>query len=119
VADYRPKNPGAQKIKRKENEVQLELVANPDIAATMGTLKKPNQINVGFALETNNGLENAKEKLKKKNLNLIVLNQLGDSGAGFNKDTNKITLVSQSSQKTFETKSKTLVAQDIWNELIK
>lgn len=96
VADYRPEVTSGEKIKReKEEEVCIRLVANPDIALEMGKKKKPGQINIGFALETHNGLENAKSKLKKKGLDVIILNPAGSQDAGFNVDTNRITIISE------------------------
>lgn len=99
VADYRPEKPEDSKIKReKRGEMQLRLVANPDISLEMGKQKKGCQLNVGFALETDNGIENALGKLKRKNLDLIVLNPAGDPSVGFNSDSNKITLLSSSGE---------------------
>lgn len=99
VADYRPEKPEDSKIKReKRGEMQLRLVANPDISLEMGKQKKACQLNVGFALETDNGIENALGKLKRKNLDLIVLNPAGDPSVGFNSDSNKITLLSSSGE---------------------
>lgn len=118
VADYRPENPAKQKIKKKENNLQLNLVKNPDIASELGKLKK-NQYHVGFALETDDEGANAKEKLKKKNFNLIVLNSLNDPGAGFQADTNKVTFFSEDNkERKFELKSKADVAEDIVKHVI-
>lgn len=119
VADYRPENPAKEKIKKNENSLQINLVKNPDIAAELGKQKK-NQFHIGFALETTNEEVNAKEKLKKKNFDLIVLNSLNDQGAGFQQDTNKVTFFDKSNNEhKFELKSKTDVAQDIVNYVIK
>ena len=97
VADYRPKEQAAEKIKReKQAEMTLTLVSNRDIAAKLGEMKQPNQILVGFALETNNGVANAKDKLKRKNLDLIVLNSPNEPHAGFGVDTNRVTLIDKS-----------------------
>ncbi|MCG8330560.1 MAG: bifunctional phosphopantothenoylcysteine decarboxylase/phosphopantothenate--cysteine ligase CoaBC [Chitinophagales bacterium] len=116
VSDYRPKDPAQQKMKKKTDHLQLELVKNPDIAASLGQQKKKHQMMIGFALETNNALENAKGKLKKKNLDIIVLNSLEDKGAGFNHDTNKISIISKDNKiRKFELKSKAAVAEDILN----
>lgn len=113
VADYRPENPAQDKIKKKGDHLQLNLVKNPDIALELGS-KKKHQFHVGFALETNNEQVNAKEKLKKKNFNLIVLNSLNDAGAGFQADTNKVTFYTEDNkEKKFELKSKQEVANDI------
>lgn len=119
VADYRPEVKSTQKIKRDIGPITIDLVPNPDIAASLGVLKKEGQVLVGFALETNNERENAWSKLKRKNLDFIVLNSLNDAGAGFQTDTNKISII-DSNNKTidFELKSKSLVARDIVDHLI-
>ncbi len=114
VADYRPAKFSDIKIKKNEDTFTLELVKNPDILASLGASKKNNQIVVGFALETNNELENAKKKLEKKNADAIVLNSLQDKGAGFKHQTNKITiLLKNGSIFEFPLKDKKEVAQDI------
>ena len=112
VADYAPKIVAKEKIKKSEEEFTIELVKNPDILKTMGE-KKTHQFLVGFALETQNEEENAKSKLQKKNLDMIVLNSLRDEGAGFQKDTNKVKILTNSEQKEFSLKSKDEVAKDI------
>ena len=112
VADYTPKFVAKEKIKKSEAEFTVELVKNPDILKTMGE-KKSHQFLVGFALETQNEEENAKGKLEKKNLDMIVLNSLKDEGAGFQKDTNKIKILTKTEQKEFHLKSKDEVAKDI------
>ncbi len=118
VADYRPKVMADQKIKKSGEEMTIELVKNPDIAATLGASKNAQQLLVGFALETNNAMENAQQKLIKKNLDFIVLNSLQDPGAGFNHDTNKITIIDRDNKRSeFELKSKALVAEDILDEI--
>ena len=118
VADYKPKTVADQKIKKKAEDFTIELIKNKDILMTLGERKK-NQYLVGFALETENELENAQAKLKKKHLDAIVLNSLNDAGAGFGKPTNKITFIDKNSTiKAFELKSKAEVALDIWNEII-
>lgn len=114
VADYAPKEVASEKIKKKDDTLTIELVKNPDILKTMGE-RKNKQILVGFALETQNEEENAKEKLKKKNLDFIVLNSLRDEGAGFKADTNKIKIFSKTSSLEFDLKSKEEVAKDILN----
>ncbi|SMD17768.1 bifunctional phosphopantothenoylcysteine decarboxylase/phosphopantothenate--cysteine ligase CoaBC [Pedobacter nyackensis] len=120
VADYTPVQKADQKIKKNSSEFSLELKKTEDILATLGQLKTADQILVGFALETQNEEEYAKSKLVKKNLDLIVLNSLNDKGAGFKIDTNKITIFNKAAEKTvFETKSKTEVATDICNEILK
>jgi len=121
VADFTPKKVSDIKIKKKDNseEISVELERTKDILKTMGEKKSENQILVGFALETNNEEENAKAKLKKKNLDLIVLNSLQDKGAGFQGDTNKVTLFDKNNNiSKFELKSKAEVAADIINKVI-
>jgi phosphopantothenoylcysteine decarboxylase/phosphopantothenate--cysteine ligase len=93
VADYRPANPASQKIKKQDTTLKLELVKNPDILQTVGNTKKAGQLVVGFALETENAVENAKAKLKEKNADMIVLNTLADEGAGFGYNTNKVSMI--------------------------
>jgi phosphopantothenoylcysteine decarboxylase/phosphopantothenate--cysteine ligase len=118
VSDYRPLSPSDKKIKKKQERLTIDLVKNPDIAATLGQRKQPHQLLVGFALETNNALENATHKLEKKNLDLIVLNSLQDEGAGFNYNTNKISILGKDNKIShFELKTKTAVARDIFNEI--
>lgn len=114
VADYTPKVVAGEKIKKNEENLTLELVKNPDILKTMGE-RKTKQFLVGFALETQNEEENAKAKLTRKNLDMIVLNSLRDSGAGFQNDTNKIRIFSPTESLSFELKSKREVAADILN----
>lgn len=115
VADYRPEKTADEKIKRTEGQdLSITLTPNPDIAATLGKMKKPNQLLVGFALETNNEEQNALKKMTKKNLDFIVLNSLKDEGAGFGYDTNKISILSANgTKKSFALKSKKEVAIDI------
>ena len=119
VADYKPKNIATQKIKKKETTFNIELVKTKDILASLGAIKKE-QFLIGFALETNNEIENAKVKLERKKLDFIVLNSLRDKGAGFGKSTNKITIIDKDDSLTsFELKSKKDVATDIVNYLLK
>ncbi len=114
VADYRPEYIANQKIKKSEESLTVQLVKNPDILAWAGANKSPNQLLMGFALETNDVVENATKKLVKKNLNCIVLNTLEDNGAGFGVDTNKISILDTHNNLTeFELKPKTEVAKDI------
>lgn len=117
VADYRPEQKQDEKIKRNELEsITLTLTANPDIAASLGEMKKTHQLIIGFALETNDEEANAIKKLEKKNLDFIVLNSLQDKGAGFGHDTNKVTILSRDGGKrSFGLKSKKEVAKDIIN----
>ncbi|WP_461488133.1 phosphopantothenoylcysteine decarboxylase domain-containing protein [Pontibacter sp. HJ8] len=115
VADYKPKVVSDRKIKKSGNALTIELVKNVDIAAALGKEKREDQFAVGFALETDNESSNAREKLQKKNLNMIVLNSLNDPGAGFKHDTNKITIIERDAATAFELKQKSQVAQDIVN----
>lgn len=114
VADYAPKEIAKEKIKKNDDSLTIELVKNPDILKTMGD-KKDKQFLVGFALETQNEEENAKGKLQKKNLDMIVLNSLREEGAGFKNDTNKIKIFTKTEMKEFTLKSKDEVATDILN----
>ena len=119
VADYRPKNTARQKIKKIEQTLSIELEPTKDILATLGKVKRKNQVLIGFALETENAVENAKQKLVKKNCDLLVLNTLQDSGAGFGHDTNKVTILDRHNNiATFELKSKAAVAKDILQAII-
>lgn len=114
VADYRPKNVTTQKMKKTDDDLFIQLEGTVDIAKTLGAKKRTNQILVGFALETNNEAENAILKLNKKNLDLIVLNSMQDVGAGFNHDTNKITIFDKNGGKMeYDLKTKVEVARDI------
>lgn len=115
VADYRVDHPAENKIKREGSEAPvIKLVDNPDIAATLGSMKRRGQILVGFALETDNEFKYAADKLKRKNLDAIVLNSLRDPGAGFGVDTNKVTIISANGEsRPYPLKSKREVAADI------
>lgn len=118
VADYRPETCADQKIKRSGEDMVIRLVPNPDIAASLGQIATEKQALVGFALETNNGEEHALGKLTRKNLDFIVLNSLSEDGAGFQVDTNKITILSKDGSKTaYPVKLKTEVANDIIDQL--
>jgi phosphopantothenoylcysteine decarboxylase/phosphopantothenate--cysteine ligase len=119
VADYKPKYVADQKIKKNDTSFTVELERTKDILASLGKIKKQ-QFLVGFALETNNELENAKTKLKAKNLDLIVLNSLNDEGAGFGVSTNKVTFITKSEEVIENAlKSKSEVAQDLIQLIIK
>lgn len=119
VADYRPKSAATEKIKKKASEMTLTLEKTFDIAASLGKLKQQ-QLIVGFALETSNEIQNASEKLKRKNFDFIVLNSLNDKGAGFSHDTNKVTLIDKDNMlEEFQLKSKLAVAEDIVNKIVK
>ena len=119
VADYRPENPAGEKIKKKNDSLSVSLVATADILKEMGAKKKAGQTLIGFALETENETENAKSKLDKKNLDYIILNSLRDEGAGFNSDTNRVTIFGRNGTETvLSLKSKTDIAKEIINLLI-
>ncbi|BDS09915.1 bifunctional phosphopantothenoylcysteine decarboxylase/phosphopantothenate--cysteine ligase CoaBC [Aureispira anguillae] len=119
VADYTPKTTADHKLKKKEGDLNIELKRTTDIAAALGQQKQAHQIMVGFALETNQALENAQRKLIKKNFDFIVLNDLKDKGAGFGHDTNKVTFVEQNGNIVrYTIKTKAEVAQDIVAKVI-
>ncbi|MFT5078494.1 MAG: phosphopantothenoylcysteine decarboxylase/phosphopantothenate--cysteine ligase [Planctomycetota bacterium] len=119
VADYRPANVSGQKIKKNESEMILKLEKTLDILASLGKIKEKQYL-VGFALETENEVENAKSKIEKKNLDLIVLNSLNDKGAGFALDTNKVTLIDTNNKAyPFSVKPKEDVARDILDHILK
>tara|TARA_R110002049_G_scaffold166649_4_gene332755 strand:- start:3573 stop:4769 length:1197 start_codon:yes stop_codon:yes gene_type:complete len=114
VADYKPLTIAEQKIKKTSNDHQLELVKNRDILKSLGEVKNEKQVLVGFALETENEIENALIKLTKKNLNMIILNSLNDKGAGFSGDTNKVKLITADNKiEELPLQSKTAVAKEI------
>jgi phosphopantothenoylcysteine decarboxylase/phosphopantothenate--cysteine ligase len=116
VADYRPEHVADQKIKRENPEtktIDIHLVANPDIAAQLGKMKRDGQLLVGFALETNDEQANAQKKLEKKNLDFIVLNSLRNEGTCFRSDENQISIINRNGQLDFEKKPKQAVAADI------
>jgi phosphopantothenoylcysteine decarboxylase/phosphopantothenate--cysteine ligase len=118
VADYAPFKPSKEKIKKSVNNLKLDLSPNPDIAFELGKLKKKGQVLIGFALETNDAVKNAGIKLKNKNFDFIVINSLSDAGAGFNTDTNKISILDKNNNiQHFELKSKQIVAKDIAEKL--
>lgn len=118
VADFTPEHTANEKIKREKDELVLNLKPTKDIAASLGKIKKGNQILVGFALETNNEASNAKGKLERKNLDFIVLNSLNDNGAGFRHDTNKITIIDKNSSTEYPLKNKNEVAADIVDYMV-
>ena len=122
VADFRPEHEADHKIKKQNDKegMTLQLVQNPDILATLGGMKKERQLLVGFALETDNEVENAIKKLNKKNLDFIILNSLHDKGAGFGHDTNKVTIIDRNGAVNVgDLKSKQAVAKDIADEVSK
>ena len=119
VADFTASEVKRKKIKKDGNEMVLKLKPTTDIAEALGKTKKKTQLLVGFALETNHELENAKKKLLRKNLDIVVLNSLKDSGAGFGLDTNKITIIDRNNNiDKFELKSKEEAAKDILNKIV-
>ena len=119
VADYSPVTTHQSKLKKKDTSLKIDLKPTKDILKAVGEIKKDNQILVGFALETNNELENAKDKLLHKKLDLIVLNSLNDKGAGFAVNTNKVTLIDRNNiVEEFELKSKADVAKDVFNKIL-
>jgi len=119
VADYTPANTSQSKLKKKDSVLEIALKPTKDILKSVGELKKENQLLIGFALETDNELSNAKDKLKRKKLDAIVLNSLNDKGAGFAVPTNKITIIDKNNKtEEFELKSKAEVAVDIFNKII-
>lgn len=118
VADFSPTETLRLKVKREKTDWNITFKPTKDIAAELGSLKRKNQVLVGFALETNDELKNASEKLKRKNFDFIVLNSLNDKGAGFGSDTNKISIIDKNNNiDNFELKSKKEVASDIVNKL--
>ena len=118
VADFTPETTADTKIKREGDDLVLRLKPTHDIAAALGRMKQPHQHLVGFALETNDETAHAQDKLRRKNLDFIVLNSLRDAGAGFRHDTNKVTIISNSDIKEYPLKSKAEVAKDIVDELV-
>ncbi|MBT3612390.1 MAG: bifunctional phosphopantothenoylcysteine decarboxylase/phosphopantothenate--cysteine ligase CoaBC [Flavobacteriales bacterium] len=119
VADYKPDFIAKNKIKKSDDSLNIFLERTTDILAEMGNKKNDKQFIVGFALETDNELENAKDKLKRKNLDMIVLNSLNNKGAGFQHNTNKITIIDKANNiSNFELKDKSEVAKDIIDKII-
>ena len=119
VADFRPVKVASEKIKRKGPDLDIHLVANPDIAAELGIMKKEHQLLVGFALETSDEQHNAEAKLEKKNLDFIVLNSLRNEGTCFQSNDNQISIISRNEKIDFEKKSKQDVACDIVDAIVK
>lgn len=118
VADYRPAEMAEEKIKKSGGGMTIELVRTKDILASLGAIKKDQQVLVGFALETENELENAMGKLERKNADLIVLNSMKDEGAGFGHDTNRVTILDKRNNLIkFGLKSKAEVACDILDRI--
>ena len=119
VADFTPETTADTKIKREGDDLVLRLKPTHDIAAALGRMKQPHQRLVGFALETHDETAHAQDKLRRKQLDFIVLNSLGDAGAGFRHDTNKVTIISASHAEEYPLKSKAEVAKDIVDELVR
>jgi phosphopantothenoylcysteine decarboxylase/phosphopantothenate--cysteine ligase len=119
VADFTPEEVAGRKVKRGAEDLVIRMKPTTDIAATLGAQKKPRQLFIGFALETHDGLEHAKEKLDRKNLDLIVLNSLEDQGAGFGTETNRVTMIDKKGRvEAFDLKKKHEVARDIVEKTI-
>ena len=119
VADYKPNIVAKNKIKKSDNNLNISLEKTVDILEEMGNKKSDKQFIVGFALETDNEVENAKDKLKRKNLDMIVLNSLNNKGAGFQHNTNKITIIDKANNiSNFELKDKSEVAKDVIDKII-
>lgn len=117
VADFKPEQAASQKIKREKDDLVIRLKPTHDIAAALGAIKQPHQLLVGFALETNDEIDNAQKKLQKKNLDFIVLNSLRNEGTCFQSDENQISIISKEGQRDYDKKSKQAVAIDIIDEL--
>ncbi len=119
VSDFTPHEKYSEKIRRGKEDLNIKLRPTMDIAASLGKIKTKDQLLIGFALETRDELDNARSKLKRKNLDLIVLNSLRDKGAGFQVDTNKISLIDKNNNiDNFELKSKAEVAEDIVKKIL-
>jgi len=120
VADFKPVEEAAQKIKKADGKLTIDLTHTTDILESLGKKKKPGQVLIGFALETNNEKENAMAKLKKKKADMIVMNSLNDPGAGFGHDTNKVTLFDKGGTEIgFDTQHKTAIAKNIVDTIIR
>ena len=119
VADYRPAYVNAEKVKKKDEDMKIELERTTDILQYVGEHKKPGQTICGFSMETQNMLENSRKKLKKKNLDLIVANNLKEQGAGFGTDTNRVTIITEKEEKQLGLLSKDMVADEILSYILK
>jgi phosphopantothenoylcysteine decarboxylase / phosphopantothenate---cysteine ligase len=118
VADYRPMMVSSQKIKKSGDHINIKLVKNVDIAYEFGRIKKRNQLSIGFALETNDELLHALDKLKRKNFDIIILNSMNDAEATFGYDTNKVSIISEAhGKKDYALKQKKELARDIVQEV--
>ena len=118
VADYKPKKYSDNKIKKKEGEINIELEKTEDILKYLGENKKEGQILIGFSMETTNVEENSKQKLIKKNLDMIVANNLKEKGAGFGTDTNLVTFITKNESKKLPLLSKEKVGDELFNEIM-
>lgn len=118
VADYRPKNVSSEKVKKKDGDMSIEMERTDDILKTLGDNKKDGQFICGFSMETENMLENSRAKLKKKNVDMIVANNLKQDGAGFGGDTNIVTLITESDEVQLEKMSKDKVAEKIFDFIL-
>ena len=118
VADYRPKFYNEDKLKKKDGELNIEFEKTDDILKYLGENKKEGQVLIGFSMETTNLIENSKEKLIKKNLDMIVANNLKDKGAGFGTDTNLVTLITKNENKKLPLMSKENVGDEIFDEIL-
>lgn len=118
VADYRPKNVSSEKVKKKDDDMSIEMERTDDILKTLGENKKDGQFICGFSMETENMLENSRAKLKKKNVDMIVANNLKQDGAGFGGDTNIVTLITESDEVQLEKMSKDKVAEKIFDFIL-
>ncbi len=119
VADYRPKEIADNKIKKKDGEMSIELVRNPDIIKYMGENRRDGQFICGFSMETENMIENSRAKIAKKNIDMIVANNLKQSGAGFGTDTNIVTIITNDETLQLEKMSKEFVSNEILNFILK
>jgi phosphopantothenoylcysteine decarboxylase/phosphopantothenate--cysteine ligase len=119
VADYRPVNVSDEKIKKSDTDMSIQLERTKDILKKLGETKKENQFICGFSMETQNMLENSRTKLKKKNIDMIVANNLKDAGAGFNADTNKVTVITRDNETEYDLMSKDEVAERLLNDILK
>jgi phosphopantothenoylcysteine decarboxylase/phosphopantothenate--cysteine ligase len=118
VADYRPVNVSDEKIKKSDTDLSIQLERTKDILKKLGETKKENQFICGFSMETQNMLENSRTKLKKKNIDMIVANNLKDAGAGFNADTNKVTVITRDKETEYDLMSKDEVAEHLLNDIL-
>ena len=119
MADYRPAHPADEKVKKKDAESVLELERTEDILAYLGAHRRDGQFICGFSMETENMLENSRAKLARKNVDMIVANNLKVAGAGFGTDTNVVTIITKDDNRQLERMSKAAVAASIVDEILK